>query len=203
MLLADGSCVTPLAGCREGLCVMQYPPRPDRMSWVYVTHGLSQAARKGRRSSRLELVVHWRNRESQAARVLLHAARSMLESGSPVGPGTVISSRDVPGVAAPGLQHWLVCGPDRTIPERIEHPGGHVRFVLLLGITDAELQCALRVNSALADGRQVLLEAVRDGGVYPVSDPERNCLTRRGDFLRLWENAFRTVRERTANGTAV
>jgi hypothetical protein len=112
------------------------------------------------------------------------------------------------------LQHWLACEPDPTIPAHLDiplnpHSGkkgkgevGRLRFVLLLGISDAELQCALKVNPALADGRTVLLEALQDGGVFPVSDPERTCLTRRSDFHRLWENAFRIVRERTANGNA-
>jgi hypothetical protein len=42
------------------------------------------------------------------------------------------------------------------------------------------------------------MEALRMGGIYPVSDPKRLCLTRRRDFHRLWENAFRVVRERKA-----
>jgi hypothetical protein len=42
------------------------------------------------------------------------------------------------------------------------------------------------------------MEALRIGGVFPVTDPKRTCLTRRRDYLRLWETAFRTVREARA-----
>jgi hypothetical protein len=68
--------------------------------------------------------------------------------------------------------------------------------MVLLGISDAELEQAMKVPTELADGRKVLMEALRSGGVFPVTDPKRLCLTRRRDFRRLWENAFRTVRER-------
>ena len=203
VLLAEGECIAPAAACRRNLSFMQYPPRPDRLGWIYVTHGLSQACAKGKRALRIELALHWRGRDNKAAvGVLAQAAKYMLESGTPISPGAVLSSQEVPSLGVSNLRHWLACEPDSAIPARIEHSGVCVHFVLLLGISDAELQCALRVNPALADGRQVLLEALQCGGVFPMSDPERTCLTRRSDFHRLWERSFQTVRERITNGEA-
>jgi hypothetical protein len=72
---------------------------------------------------------------------------------------------------------------------------------VLLGITEDELQMGLRVRPEIANGRQVLLEAMRSGGVYPVSDPARGCMTRRRDFHRVWETSFRTVREKAGHVT--
>lgn len=203
VLLADGGCVTPAAASREALSFAQYPPRPGRIGWLYVTHGLSQAAMKSNRPARLELALHWRERDTKAPlQVLAQAAKCALDSGGPLGPGAVLSSQEMPGLRVANLQHWLACAPDPAIPAQLElslppKTGvRHIRFLLLLGISDAELQCALKVNPALADGRQVLLEALQSGGVFPMSDPERTCLTRRTDFHRLWENTFRAVRER-------
>jgi hypothetical protein len=223
VLAPDGSCVTPLAASRRDMCFLQYPPRPDRVGWIYVTHGLSQGPSSGGRAPRVELALHWRERDSKAPiTVLAQAARYIRERGHALDSGAVLSSRDIPDLAVFGLQHWLACMPDPTIPAHLDLSAagkakpkgrkagarsrsskaelGRIRFILLLGISDAELQCALRVNPSLADGRQVLLEALQGGGVFPVSDPQRTCLTRRSDFHRLWENAFRAVRERTANG---
>lgn len=201
VLLADGDCIAPAAACRRDLSFAQYPPRPDRLGWIYVTHGLSQACAKGKRPLRIELALHWRGRDNKAAvGVLARAAKYMLESGAPINPGAVLSSQEVPELGVSNLRHWLACDPDSAIPALLVRPGVRVQFVLLLGISDAELQCALRVNPALADGRQVLLEALQCGGVFPMSDPERTCLTRRSDFHRLWERSFQTVREKTTNG---
>ena len=109
----------------------------------------------------------------------------------------VVSSTEI-GTALPGLGNWIAATPDKAIPEKIEQPGGSVKMILLLGVSDAEMQVALKVNPEHANGRQVLLEALKAGGVFPVTDPKRTCLTRRRDFLRLWENAFRMVREARA-----
>lgn len=199
VLLADGNCLGPAAACRRDLSFAQYPPRPDRVGWTYVTHGLSQACVKGKHPLRIELALHWRERDHMAAvGVLAQAAKCVLETGTPISPGAVLSSQEVPELGVSNLRHWLACDPDSAIPARIDHPGVRVHFVLLLGVSDAELQCALRVNPALADGRQVLLEALQSGGVFPMSDPERTCLTRRSDFHRLWEKSFQLVRERAA-----
>jgi hypothetical protein len=128
----------------------------------------------------------------------MQAVQYMNETRRPIAPGMVLSGSEIPDLNVGPLEHWLACVPDRGIPEKFAHPEGSVRFVLLMGISDAEMQHALRVNPSLADGREVLFEALRQGGVYPVTDTERLCMTRRGDFHRLWENAFRTVRERKA-----
>ncbi|MGD0090925.1 MAG: suppressor of fused domain protein [Planctomycetota bacterium] len=201
VLLADGSLVAPAAASREQLCFIQYPPRPDRLGWIYVTHGLSQACVKSNRPSRIELALHWRERDNKAAvGVLAQVAKYMLETGVPLRSGAVLSSEEVPGLGIVNLRHWLACDPDEAMPAELEQPGGRIRFLLLLGISDAEMQCMLKVPQALADGRQVLLHALQNAGVFPMSDPDRTCLTRRTDFHRLWEKAFQTMREKMANG---
>lgn len=190
----EGVTVTTQAGARLELCLAQYAPTPERMSWVYVTHGLSQSDKRGK-TGRIELLLHSRERDAAAARVLTQAARYLLESGNPFSPGDVLSSAQIADAGLPGMQHWIAAAPDKPVPEKIEQPGGALRLMLLLGVSDAEMQVALKVNAELADGRRVLLEALRVGGVFPVTDPKRTCLTRRRDFHRLWECAFRTVRE--------
>jgi hypothetical protein len=201
VLVADGSCVTPLAAARLGLCVMQYAPRPDRMSWVYVTNGIScGGAAKSAKPPKLELIMHWKPREGggNPSNAVLQLAEHVLANLHSFGACEIISASEKMDLSSAGYQHWLACAPDPTLPEHIE-AGGKVKLVMLLGISDAELQTAVKVKPEVADGRKVLLEALKIGGVFPVTDPGRTCLTRRRDFHRLWEQAFRTVREQSAS----
>jgi hypothetical protein len=211
VLAPDGNYVTAAAATKQDLCFAQYPPRPDRIGWLYVTHGLSQACVKGDRPARTELAVHWRDRDTKALGILAEAAQSLLVDGHPMTPGAILSCQERPKLSVVNLQHWIICLPDQAVPAHLDvalggkkakGEAGRIRFILLMGISDAELQCALKVNPSLADGRQVLLEALQTGGVFPMSDPSRTCLTRRGDFHRLWEHAFHAVRERAANGSS-
>lgn len=195
VLLPDGEAATPLAGSRAGLCLLQFAPRPDRLSWVYASHGLSEQPKKNAKV-RTEIYVQWRQRDTGApVRILARIAAQLAESGHCIAPGEVITSDEKMDLSTEGVQHWLVCAPDKTIAPHIDCGGGKVRLMQLLGISDAELQFALKVKPELADGRRVLAEALRNGGVFPVTDPARTCLTRRRDFNRLWENAFRAVRK--------
>ena len=200
VLLAEGAYDSPKAGVDAGLCVAQYAPRPQRMSWIYMTHGLSQACfTGGHMPSRVELAVHWKMHDNRLpVQILLGVGRQMLESGSPLKPGQIVSASHPGSLRAADLEHWLVCTPDKTLPEHLEQPRQHMRVLLLLGISDAEMQYAQRVNPEMADGRLVLGEAMCAGGVYPVTDPTRACLTRRRDFHRLWESAFRRVHQKLA-----
>lgn len=193
-----GESITSAVGAQLELCCAQYAPTPDRMSWVYVTHGISTSAGAKNKDARYELMMHSRDRDNAAARVLASAAKYILSSGNLLSPGDLISSSQISDPGLPGLQHWVVATPDKTVPEKLEQAGGAMRLILLLGVSDAEMQVALKVNPDLADGRRVLLEALRAGGVFPVTDPKRTCLTRRRDFHRLWECAFRAVRENKA-----
>jgi len=188
-----GEAITLQAGAQLDVCFAQYAPTPERMSWVYASHGLSQKAKN--KESRLELMLHCRERDASAVRILMNTARYMLESGNPLKPGDLLSSTQIADPGLTGLPHWIVAEPEKSIPEQLD-------LILLLGVSDAEMQVALKVNPELADGRRVLLEALRVGGVFPVTDSKRTCLTRRRDFHRLWECAFRTVRENPAKAKA-
>ena len=92
------------------------------------------------------------------------------------------------------LPHWIVCVSDKSTPAKLDSDSGNVHFAVLVGITEAEMQCAMRVRPELADGRKVLFEALRRGQVYPITDPDRTCMTRRRDFHRIWEAAFQHVK---------
>ncbi len=193
----QGEAITPEEFAAQGLSVMQFPPRTGRLSWIYSTHGLSTVRAQGKdRSTRTELVMHWREKDNAALQVLSDAAKYMLKTGHLLAPGEIVSEADgVPGNAAM-LKHFLAFDPAPVMPRALDMPGGDVRTIVLLGISDAELEYAAKVRPELADGRIVLMEALRAGGVFPVTDPKRQCLTRRRDFLRIWETAFRGVRER-------
>ena len=183
----------------QGFCVMQFPPRPGRLSWIYATHGLSTVNAKGKdQPTRMELVMHWRERENIAVQVLTDAANYLLQSGAAFAPGEILSEAQGMHINPNEitLKHFMTFTPDPFMPKALDLPGGAVRPVFLLGISDAELESATKVRPELADGKTVLLDAMRKGGVFPVTDPKRQCLTRRRDFLRIWETAFRAARER-------
>lgn len=195
VLSREGAWTTQQEGAREEFCILQYAPKPDRMGWVYVTHGLSQLSQKTGKGDRIELVLHWKVKDNKApAQILSKVSNYILERGQALVRGDLISVNKLDAGVA-GLPHWLICAPDRCMPAQIAAPC-HFKFMLILGITDAEMQCAQRVKPELADGSQVLLEALRSSGILPVTDSARNCLTRRGDYRRLWENAYRAVREK-------
>ncbi len=186
----EKTCPTLTAAADDGVCVLQFSPRTDRMTWVSVTHGLSEHGKGGH----TELLVHWRARDAKMpVKLLSHAARYAIETGAPLTHGSVLAAGDEkapnPGIAA--LPHWLICPPDQLIADQLQDA---VKVALLVGITEAELQFALKVKPELADGRKVLFEALRVGQVYPVTDPNRGCMTRRRDFHRIWEAAFSQVR---------
>ena len=168
----------------EPCVILQYSPRPERLSWAYATLGLS------RKKNGQELLVLWKQQQSAvASKILAEAAKQTRDSGEPVPVGQIISVKDTRVAEHP---HWLVCPAEPALGS----PDGNLKFSLLLGISEAEFQCTLKVRPDIADGRQVLFEALNAGKVYPVTDPARTCLTRRRDFNKLWENAFRLVRER-------
>lgn len=180
---------------KENVCIAQYAPGPGRLTWLYVTHGIAELGGKGSRAS-CELVLHWKQVESAPPLKVLTAAARQLAAGEIIKADTILIGEKPSTFGVAGLPQWFACTPDKLVPEKIGETRSPVKFLLLLGITEAEMQVALKVNPELADGRQVLAEALRTSGVYPVSDPKRTCMTRRGDFHRLWETAFRIARER-------
>jgi hypothetical protein len=185
------------AAARLGLSVLQYGPKSDRMSWISVTHGLSMPSVHKGASSRFELILHWRQKDSKLpVRVLSQAAAHVLDNSAPLTPGELIISGEgsARSFGLSTLPHWIVCVSDKSTPAKLESDSGDVHFAVLVGITEGEMQCAMKVRSELADGRKVLFEALRLGQVYPVTDPDRTCMTRRRDFHRIWEAAFQHVK---------
>lgn len=196
-LNAQGELIQAAEFAAQGWSILQFPPRPGRLSWIYATHGLSTCSAKGKeRPTRMELVIHWRDKDTMPLKVLAAAAKYILESGNALAPGHIITADDGIDANVDLVRHCLAFDPEPGIPRHVELPSGVIQPLVLLGISDAELEFAMKVRPELADGRLVLMEALRSGGVFPVTDPKRQCLTRRRDFLRLWENAFRQVRER-------
>ncbi|HLX64454.1 MAG TPA: suppressor of fused domain protein [Planctomycetota bacterium] len=196
-LNAEGEPIQAAEFAEKGWTILQFPPRPGRLSWIYATHGLSTAVAKGKeRPTRMELVMHWRDKDILPLKILTAAAKYVLESGNMLASGQIISGDEGIGADVELVRHCLACDPEPTIPRHVELPSGVIQPLVLMGISDAEFEYAMKVRPDLADGRLVLMEALRTGGVFPVTDPKRQCLTRRRDFMRIWENAFRYVRER-------
>jgi hypothetical protein len=100
------------AAARLGLSVLQYGPKSDRMSWISVTHGLSMpSVHKGPQSSRFELVLHWRQKDSKLpVRVLSQAAAYVLDNSAPLTPGELIISGEgsARSFGLSTLPHWIV-----------------------------------------------------------------------------------------------
>ena len=189
----DKNCPVLSAAAEDGASILQFSQRPDRMNWVSVTHGLSQA----KSADRAELLLQWRIRDAKLpVRVLAEAARYLLQTGTQLAPGAMLSASDDKPVncGISTLPHWMVCLPDKAMLDQLKSLDSSLRVLLLVGITEGELQSALRVRPEIADGRRVLFEALRIGQVYPITDPNRTCLTRRRDFHRVWESAFQLVR---------
>ena len=182
----------------QGWCIMQFPPPAGRMSWIYATHGLSTSKLKNSgEPARVELVMHWREKHTLPLQLLSDVAKYILETGNGPAPGHIITAEDAISTSIDLARHCVALDAAPMLPPRIEIPGGHgFTPLVLLGISDAELEYAMKVPAQLADGKQVLMEALRQGGVYPVTDPKRLSLTRRRDFNKVWETAFRTIRER-------
>jgi hypothetical protein len=199
LLSKDGSLVTPAAASREGIFIAQYAPTPERMSWMYVTHGLSQTCLgKGTKPCGIELILQWRDRQTEmVAKALLCMADYVINNEAAIAAGELVTGERLRGMPATGFPHWVTCACDKALAEKLE-ADTKINFVTLIGVSDAEMQVALKVNAQLADGRQVLLEALRVGGIFPVTDATRNCLTRRRDFHRVWETAFHNVREKAS-----
>lgn len=196
---AAGETMSPTEVAEQGWCLMQFPPPEGRMSWIYTTHGLSTARAKGSdKPTRVELVVYWREKHTLPLQLLNDVARYILETGNVPEAGQLITAEDAAITVATDLARHCVTGEALGPGKRVEVPGGSFTPIVLLGISDAELEFASRVRPDIADGKQVLIEALRIGGVFPVTDPKRLCLTRRRDFNKVWEAAFRTVRERKA-----
>lgn len=182
----------------QGWCILQFPPPAGRMSWIYATHGLSTSKLKNSgEPARVELVMHWREKHTLPLQLLSDVAKYILETGNVPAPGHIITAEDAISANVDLARHCVALEASPMLPTRIEIPGGHgFTPLVLLGISDAELEYALKVPPQMADGKLVLIEALRQGGVYPVTDPKRLCLTRRRDFNKVWETAFRTIRER-------
>ena len=195
---AAGEYITLRAAAREELCVLQCEPRPNRMGWVYVSQGLFQGACEIPLPWHVEVILHWKERDPKLpVRVFSEFAQYMRRAGKFPTPGALVSGDETIKLGDCGFRHWLVCPPEKNVPEFSDARGNKTSFVVLLGISDNEWQCAMKVNAALADGRKVLFHALKTGGVFPLSDPARPCLTRRRDFNRLWENSFRLVRDQS------
>ncbi|MFH0939416.1 MAG: suppressor of fused domain protein [Planctomycetota bacterium] len=170
LLNADGESITSLVAAHEKFCVRQSAPQPNRMGWIYVSHGLSQSrVRKFNQKQRMELLLHWKERDTQApVRVLTQFAQYLLTTGNGLSFGQIITADEKLDLADSGFKHWLICPPEQSMPAFIADVGGKVNFVLLLGICEDELQSALRVKPEIADGRNVLFEALKAGGIFPL-----------------------------------
>jgi hypothetical protein len=111
------------------------------MSWVYITHGLSQACCAGGKPAATELVLLWRQRENDVTTRCAQPHREVHSRDRK--PGLRQPGRHQPGtdrLGATGFQHWLACKPETNIPEHIEQGKSKASLLILVGITDAEMR---------------------------------------------------------------
>ena len=64
---------------------------------------------------------------------------------------------------------YIMVAPPIGYRSSFELESGHVAFLALVGITDAEAQFARDTDGA------TLLERLKDCGAFPITDPKRSC----------------------------
>ena len=165
--------------------VFACPPNPQRASWLYVTSGLSNPwnlDRAGRDPSGFsglgfELVIETPSAAEWAVALLhnLMAYELLVAVGTYADADLLEYGNRVPlgGSVTPAFDsqiRWLLVEPPRHYAPSFELAAGRVDFFHLVGATDAEVELA-RQND-----QDVLVELLRQRGVWPLTDAARASL---------------------------
>jgi hypothetical protein len=167
------------------LGVLEFPPTPERNSWLYVTSGYSNPWNEepesynptGESGSGVELTFavseqgDWAVQTLQsmlAFDLLLRAGR--FANGQPLSLHARIPLRGpLNGKPNCELRNLIMVEPEH-IPSEFALPSGRVLLVGFTGVTDAEL------NFAKANGSEALISRLRAAGHHPITNPHRPSL---------------------------
>lgn len=165
--------------------VFEFAPTADRPSWVYVTSGHSNPWESAQEpggpddlsGAGVEFLLATAEQGDWAIRTLLDllAFDLLLCAGrypgsSPLGPGDRVPLRaPINGDEACLIRNVLATHTDDVWPG-FALPSGYVRFLTLAGATDRE------VAHARTTSTDRLVEMLRTGGAYPVTDSRRSSM---------------------------
>lgn len=163
--------------------ILEVPPTPARPSWLCVSSGLSNAwddehPDPTRPSGLgLELVLCTPERAEWAIERLAHvvALQTLLSCGKYAAHAEGLSLHDrIPlgGSVSPQPSEltWLMVGPPDGLPAGFQLPSGSVELRAVVGITEAEAAYSMK------HGGDRLLDLLRKGAVYPVTDWRRKSV---------------------------
>jgi hypothetical protein len=168
------------------LGVFEFPPTPDRSSWLYVTSGYSNpwdeepavynpAAESG---SGIEFTFAVSEQGDWAVETLLAMlAFDLLLRAGRFANGKPLQLHDRIPLRGPvngrpncEIRNVIVVEP-QDIPSAFFLPSGRVLFAGFTGVTDPEL------TFAKANGSEMLISRLRAAGHHPVTNPHRTSLT--------------------------
>jgi hypothetical protein len=167
------------------LGVIEFPPTPNRSSWLYVTSGHSNPWEEtpeaydpaGESGAGVEFTFAVSERGNWAIRTL----QSMLAFDVLLGAGRFpgkqpLALHDRIPLRAPvngrpdcEIRNLMVVEPEDG-PKEFSLPSGKVLLAGLTGLTDSE------VAFAKANGSPALLERLRAAGHHPITNPQRRSL---------------------------
>lgn len=179
--------------------IYQFPPRGERSSWHYVTHGLSQPSAPDEgldlpadervSGMGIELLISTREQGLWAADVLLAFVRHLLldERASVFLPGHRIPASVLAQLHPETELTHLLGIESPEYPTRIGLPAGECLLLHLVGITSAEAERARSLPGI--DGSVALAGVLGELGIDHVTDPARQCSTRDARFESAWSAA--------------
>lgn len=184
--------------------VYQFPPSGQRMSWHYVTSGLSQPAidddgnaepivdDDGERYSGfgIELVISTIEKAAWAPDVLFNLVKYLLfqESARVILPGDRIPCNGPLVLDTTTPLNHLVAATSTDYETEILLPVGQCHLVHLIGCTQGEIDAALSMGNGTA-GSIVLSRVLHELGIGFDSIPDRACLTSDTAFAGIWDRA--------------
>jgi hypothetical protein len=165
--------------------VLEVPPTEGRRSWLYVSSGLSNAWEDdepqpaGPSGLGMEFVLQVPERSPWALERMAHviAFQTLIAYGHYPGRDLLAFHDRIPLRSsidgASSELTWLTIGPSDGLPADFQLPTGSVELLTIVGITEWE------AAHAQAHGGGVLLDILREGDAYPVTDPRRSSLVAR------------------------
>lgn len=164
--------------------VFACPPHGARQHWTYATSGLSNPWNldaPGRDPSGwsgvgFELCLCSAERADWAIAVLHHLMAWQLlvataaVAGQPLGPGQRVPLGGAIDGRGDGAIRWALVEPPDHHEATFELPSGKVEWLLLVGVTESEVQFARAREQA------ALVALLRDRGVWPRTDPVRSAV---------------------------
>lgn len=165
--------------------VMKFPPRDGRSHWIYATSGYSNPWEQdpsdydpsGESGSGVEFLFQSSEDGAWAVQLLQYLlAYDMLvvsgfyPQGNALRPGSRVSlSSPINGDPHCLIRHVVATEPE-AVASGFSLPSGLVNFLAFTGTTDLEIAFARRNTSA------ALVDALRDAGHHPVTNPNRASL---------------------------